>query len=124
MRKCFSLLHSMHTSLKKGTSLYLCAEICHCWFANSYGFFPVIWVLACLLLGGISSQLGEDPSPFCVSNRRLVCVPKRLPCFLCVVCYKPIFHQCYVMFFHAMRYIVLCLILHACVLRDATNRSA
>jgi hypothetical protein len=74
-------------------------------------FFPVIWVLACLLLGGILSQLGEDPSPFCISNRRLVCVPKRLPCFLCVVCYKPIFHQCYVMFFHAMRYIVLCLIL-------------
>jgi hypothetical protein len=44
--------------------------------------------------------------------------------FLCVVCYKPIFHQCYVTFFHAMRYIALCLILHACMLRDATKRSA
>jgi hypothetical protein len=53
-------------------------------------FLAVNWVPACLLFGGILSQLGGHPSPFCVSNRRLVCVPMRLPCFLCVVCYKPI----------------------------------
>lgn len=34
--------------------------------------FPISvnWVPACLLFGGILSQLGGDPSPFCVSNRR------------------------------------------------------
>jgi hypothetical protein len=71
-----------------------------------------------LLLGGILSQLGGEQSPFCVFDRRWLCVPIRL------ICYGTIFHQCYVTFFHTMRYIELCLILHACVLRDATKRSA
>jgi hypothetical protein len=109
MQKCFSLLHSMHTSLYKKA------------LASTYGLF-------------FSSDLGA----YCLgaSWRRPLAILRfqspvncaYAPDLFLMCCllwgYGPIFHQCYVTFFYAMRYIVLCLILHVCVLRDATKRNA
>jgi hypothetical protein len=107
---------------KRGTSLYLCVEIYPYWLANSYGlFFLVIWVLAAW-------------GNFVAAWRRPLAILRfRSSVGLCAytpdLFYKVLFvtglffHQCYVTFLHNMRYIELCLILHVCVLRDATKRS-
>jgi hypothetical protein len=92
------------------------------WLIFMCCFFPVIWVLAAW-------------GNFVAAWRRPLAILRfRSSVSLCAytpdLFYNVLFvtsrfiHQCYVTFFHTMRYIELCLILHVCVLRDATKRSA
>jgi hypothetical protein len=122
MHTCFSLLHSMHTSLYKKalTSTYVRRYVLAGWLILMGYFFSSDLGAYCL---GASSRRPLAILRFWSSVSCAYAPDLFLMCCL-LRGYGPIFHQCYVTFFYAMRYIVLCLILHACVLRVATKRSA
>jgi hypothetical protein len=108
---------------KRGTSLYLCTEIYLYWLANSYGlFFPVIWVLAAW--GNFVAAWRRHNTILRFRSSVSLCAYTPDLFYNVLFVTARFVHQCYVTFFHTMRYIELCLILHVCVLRDATKRSA
>jgi hypothetical protein len=85
-------------------------------------FFPVIWVLAAWGNFVAASRRHNTILRFRSSVSLCAYTPDLFYNVLFVTAH--FVHQCYVTFFHTMRYIELCLILHVCVLPDATKRSA